>query len=69
VEDRLEKARQELTEKVMGKKGVNGTAIAERGGKPCLVVYLKDRKSGKHVPEKVGGFKVVKEVTGEIRPL
>jgi len=69
MESELEKARKELTDKVMGRPGVTGTAVGERAGKPCLVVYLKDKKSGADVPGKVRGIKVVKEVTGEIRPL
>ena len=69
MDSRLEKARQELTDEVMGRPGVTGTAIGERGGKICLVVYLRDKAAGKGIPDSVRGVRVVQEVTGEIRPL
>jgi hypothetical protein len=63
----LDAARRELTDKVMGKPGVSGTAVAERGGKPCLVVYVSDAKGEKAVPASVGGFRVVVERSGPFR--
>ncbi len=53
----------------MGQPGVTGTAIGEQGGKPCLKVYVRDQKTGKAMPKKVGGFPVVVEVTGSFRRL
>lgn len=65
----LNAAHDELTVAVMGREGVSGTAIGERGGKPCLKVYVDDREAGKEVPREVGGFPVVVEVTGPFRRL
>jgi len=53
----------------MGRPGVTGTAIGERGGKPCLKVYVADRDVVKTIPRTVDGFRVVVEVTGRIRRL
>ena len=69
LDSKLEKARKELTDRVMGKPGVTGTAITERGGKPCLVVYVTDSSTRPPVPGSLSGFKVVVEVTGRIRRL
>ena len=49
--------------------GVSGTAIGERGGKPCLKVYVSNSKAGRSIPKKIGGFKVVVEKTGAFRRL
>ncbi len=65
----LKSAHRELTGKVMGRTGVSGTAIGERGGKPCLKVYVSDSKAGRSIPKKIGGFKVVVEKTGAFRRL
>jgi hypothetical protein len=65
----LQAARRKLTEKVMGRPGVAGTAVSERGGKPCLVVYVSDQKGEKAVPSSVGGFRVVVERSGPFRRL
>lgn len=65
----LKAAHRELTGKVMGRTGVSGTAIGERGVKPCLKVYVSDSKAGRSVPKKVGGFPVVVEKTGSFRRL
>ncbi len=48
----------------MGRPGVSGTAIGERGGKPCLKVYVSDPKAGRSLPRDVGGYPVVIETTG-----
>ena len=65
----LKSAHRELTGKVMGRTGVSGTAIGERGGKACLKVYVSDSKVGRSIPKKIGGFKVVVEKTGAFRRL
>lgn len=65
----LKAAHRELTVRVMGRDGVTGTAIGERGGKPCLKVYVRDRAARDGVPREVGGFPVDVEVTGSFRRL
>lgn len=60
----LASAHRELTRSVMGCPGVSGTAIGERGGKPCLKVYVSDPKAGRSLPKAVGGYPVVVETTG-----
>jgi len=69
VDPKLEEAHGKLTDRVMGRPGVSGTAIGEHCGKPCLKVYVTDAKAGKSVPRTVGGFRVVIEVTGSFRRL
>ncbi len=65
----LKSAHRELTGKVMGRTGVSGTAIGQRGGKPCLTVYVSDSKAGRSVPKKIGGYPVVVEKTGAFKRL
>jgi hypothetical protein len=65
----LEAARKELTREVMGRAGVSGTAVGERNGKPCLLVYVSDREAGRSIPKSVGGYPVVVETTGSFRRL
>ena len=69
MDPKLEAAHRDLTDRVMGRPGVTGTAIGERCGKPCLKVYVTDVKAGKSVPRTVGGFRVVIEVTGSFQRL
>ena len=69
VDPKLEAAHQELTNRVMDWAGVNGTAIGEKGGKPCLKVYVSDPGVGKRLPGSVSGFSVVMEVTGPFKRL
>ena len=69
MSDDLTSAHRELTGKVMGRKGVSGTAIGQKGGKPCLTVYVSDRDAGRNVPKRVGGYPVVVEVSGSFRRL
>lgn len=66
--ERLKRAQRALSSRVMGKAGVTGTAIGERGGSPCLKVYLSDASAAGDVPDEVEGVPVVAEVTGTIRP-
>ena len=65
----LKAAHKELTTKVMGRPGVSGTAIGERGGKPCLKVYVSESGAGKGVPKSLGGYAVVVEKTGAFKRL
>lgn len=67
LDPNLKKAHEKLTRKVMGRPGIAGTAVGERGGKSCLLVYLKSRGAGKDVPRSVDGFPVVTEVSGDVR--
>lgn len=69
VDPKLDAALAELTNRVMGRPGISGTAIGERSGKPCLKVYVTEEKVGMGVPRNVGGFRVVIEVTGSFRRL
>jgi hypothetical protein len=65
----LKNAHRELTSRVMGRRGVSGTAIGQRGGKPCLKVYVTDADSGRSLPKRVGGYPVVVETTGTFKRL
>jgi hypothetical protein len=69
VDAKLKAAQRKLTERVMGKAGVSGTAIGERGGEPCLLVYVSESKAKKAVPRSIDGVRVVVEVTGGFKAL
>lgn len=69
MDPKLEAAQRKLAAQVMGRPGVIGTAIGEKGGEPCLKVYVADSRVGKTIPRKLGGFPVEVEVTGSIRRL
>ncbi len=57
-------AQKRLNRRVLGKSGVSGTAIGQRSGAPCLVVYVSDERGAKSTPKSVDGFKVVVEKSG-----
>lgn len=65
----LKAAHRELTDQVMGRKGVAGTAIGRDGGRPCLKVYVSDASVCGSLPEKVGGYRVIVEETGSFKRL
>ena len=67
--DDIKSAHRKLTGRVMGRRGISGTAIGQRGGKPCLKVYVSDPSAGRTVPKKVGGYPVVVEKTGAFKRL
>ena len=67
--DDLGQAHRELAAKVMGRKGVSGTAIGREGGRPCLKVYVNDPSAERAVPKKVAGYAVVVERTGAFKRL
>ena len=69
MDKKLDAARRELTNRVMGKPGVSGTAVGERGGKPCLVVMVSDGSLKKALPKEVGVYPVKVEVSEPFRPL
>lgn len=65
----IKAAHRELTDKVIGKPGVSGTAIGLHDGEPCLVVYLSEEGAGKSVPRSVKGFPVITKLSGGFRRL
>ena len=67
----MERARRQVTRKVMRMKGVVGTAIGLRGGKPCIKVYLEKEDEGlrRRLPRSAAGVDVDVEVTGGMRRL
>lgn len=69
MDDSVEKARAKVTRKVIGMKGVAGTAIGLKGGKPCIKVYVErdDAKLRSRLPRSAGGVPVDVEVTGGMR--
>lgn len=69
MDDGLKAALRELTSRVMGRRGVSGTAIGERGGRPCLKVYVTDPAAGRSVPGSVRGYPVVVERSGPFERL
>jgi len=50
--------------------GVMGTAIGLCESERCITVYLKDSAAAtsKKVPERLEGYRVKLEVSGEVRP-
>lgn len=67
MDPKLEAAHRRLSERVMDWPGVNGTAIGERGGRPCLTVYVTHPEAGKRLPSALAGFPVVMEVSGPFK--
>lgn len=69
--DSIDRAHDRVTRRVIGMKGVSGTAIGTRGGEPCIKVYLEkdDRRLRSRLPRRAGGFPVDVEVTGRVRRL
>lgn len=65
----LKAAHRELTDKVMGRQGVTGTAIGRDDGRPCLKVYVSDSSVTGSLPDEVGGYRVVVEQTGRFKRL
>jgi hypothetical protein len=63
----LKAALSELTQKVMGRPGVTGTALGQNDGKPCLLVYLVSSSAARGIPNSIRGVPVRTEVTGRIR--
>jgi hypothetical protein len=57
----------ELNRKVLGRKGVSGTAVGESDGAPCLLVYLSDAGAREGIPGRVDGVPVKIEVTGPFK--
>jgi len=69
VSDDIKAAHRELSDRLMGRRGIAGVAIGERSGQPCLKVYVTAAAAGRGVPKRVGSFPVVVETTGSFRRL
>lgn len=67
----LQQALKDLTDRLMSKPGVLGTAEAACDGRPCLKVFVGKRSGGvrRHIPDSVDGYPVVVEETDWFRPL
>jgi hypothetical protein len=57
-------ALKKLTKSVIDRPGVTGTAIGLSKGKPCLKVFVKDRRAAGRIPSRIDGHRVEVEVTG-----
>ena len=53
-----------LTKAVIDRPGVTGTAIGLSKGKPCLKVFVKDRRAAGKIPSRIDGHRVEVEETG-----
>jgi hypothetical protein len=69
IDSSLRDAHRQLTEQVMGRPGVTGTAIGRHQGRPCLKVYVDGAGAGRGIPEAVDGYPVVVEESGTLRRL
>lgn len=65
----IEEAHAALTERLIDRPGIAGTAIGACNGNPCLKVYVVRREDPalSDVPVTFGGFLVDVEVSGEFR--
>jgi hypothetical protein len=65
----IESAQQQLTDSLLTKPGVAGTAIGLCDDTPCIKVYLtrRDEELQAMIPDSIHGFKVDVEITGEFR--
>lgn len=67
----VQDVQEEHTAEWMAVPGVVGTAVGEQDGAPCirvLVARKTDAVAGR-IPSEAGGYPVVIEETGHIRPL
>ncbi len=62
----MKAALKKLTKSVIDRPGVTGTAIGLSGGKPCLKVYVKDRRAAGRIPSRMDGHRVEVEETGTL---
>jgi hypothetical protein len=69
IDSDLRDAHRQLTEQVMGRRGVTGTAVGRHQGRPCLKVYVDGPEAGASIPRSVGGYPVVVEESGTLRRL
>lgn len=60
----------EAERQLIHRKGVKGMGMSKTpAGKDAILVYVEDQQALSQLPADVGGFPVVGEITGEIRPL
>jgi hypothetical protein len=59
------------TDSLLSIPGVQGVAVGESGGKPCILVLVNQKTPEimTKIPSQLEGFPVVVEETGTIRPL
>lgn len=67
ADDPIRIAQRKLTDRVMGRPGVVGTAIGMARGDHCLKVLIEDERGRHYVPKEVDGYRVIIETTGRIR--
>lgn len=67
----IEEAHRLLTDRVISKPGVAGTAIGQKDGQPCIKVYVEgdDRKVLDSIPSVFQGFSVIVERSGRFHRL
>ena len=67
----IEKVLEEHTNAWMAVPGVVGTGIGLSEGRPCIKVYVVEQtpELAAKIPATVDGYRVILEVTGEIRAL
>ncbi|HWO40832.1 MAG TPA: hypothetical protein VNO43_03410 [Candidatus Eisenbacteria bacterium] len=67
----IEQVLERHNERLLSIPDVTGTAIGERDGRPCILVFVvkKTPELMKKIPSTLEGFQVVVEETGTIRPL
>jgi hypothetical protein len=67
----IEEAHRVLTNRVISKPGVAGTAIGQKNGQPCIKVYVEsnDRKILDSIPSVFEGFSVIVEGSGSFHRL
>lgn len=58
-----------LTKAVIDRPGVTGTAIGLSRGKPCLMVYVNDKRAAGRIPSSIDGHRVKVEETGTFKRL
>jgi hypothetical protein len=59
------------TDSLLAIPGVQGVAVGESGGKPCILVLVNQKTTDivKKIPSQLEGYPVVVEETGTIRRL
>lgn len=66
----IEAAQQELTKRLLSLPGVEGTAIGECEGSPCILVFLSQQTDEllEQIPSTHHGYCVEARITGEFSP-
>jgi hypothetical protein len=67
----VEQVLQEYTKKWMAIPGVEGTAIGQKRGKPCITVFssIEPDKLRNAIPSEIGGYQIVIKLTGTFQSL